>query len=325
MTLKALPKLVVQVPCLNEEETLPAVIRDIPREISSVGVVELQVIDDGSTDRTSEIAKELGVEHVVRNRGNKGLARSFQIGIDNALAQGADIIVNTDGDNQYSGASIPDLIAPILAGKADVVVGDRKPGQNQSFSPVKRILQRVGSRVVSGFAGLEINDAVSGFRAYSRYAALHINVMTKFSYTTETLIHAGQTGLSVVTVPVEVNQVERPSRLFKSMRSFISRQMGTILRSYVMYRPLKAFATIGLVLLLIGIIPIARFVFFYLMGDGDGKVQSLVLGGAFVVMGYFTIIIAILSETIATNRRLLEATLRRVRELEQRAEHADRA
>ncbi|WP_164155608.1 glycosyltransferase family 2 protein [Sandarakinorhabdus rubra] len=310
-------KLVIQIPCYNEAETLPVVLAELPRAIAGVDVIETQVIDDGSTDDTVAVAQRHGVHHIVRNKGNKGLARTFQNGIENALSSGATIIVNTDGDNQYSGASIPDLIRPILEGRADIVIGDRKPGENREFSLLKRLLQKFGTRVVRSLAGVDVTDAVSGFRAYSREAALSINVMTSFSYTTETLIHAGQKGLTVVSVPVAVNPVTRPSRLFKSMGAFLRKQLVTIMRSYVMYRSLSAFLLLGMAMLLIGAVPVIRFLYFYLIGQGDGHVQSLVLGGVFLLAGYLTIVIAFLSDSIATNRRLTENILVRVRRIEQ--------
>ena len=238
-------KLVIQVPCYNEEATLARVLEDMPREIDGIAEIEIQVIDDGSSDRTVEIALANGVHHIVRNRGNKGLARTFQAGVNNAIAQGADIIVNTDGDHQYPGRYIADLVRPIVEGRADVVVGDRRPGDNLEFSLLKRFLQRFGTRVVRHLSGVEtVSDAVSGFRAYSRTAALKINVMTRFSYTTETLIHAGQSGLTVLSVPVETNSATRPSRLFTSMSAFLRKQVVTILRSFFMYRQLSAFLTL---------------------------------------------------------------------------------
>jgi glycosyltransferase involved in cell wall biosynthesis len=274
------------------------------------------VIDDGSTDRTYEIAKKLNVTHVLRNKSNKGLACSFQSGINNALVQGADIIVNTDGDNQYCGSSITDLVKPIVEGRADIVLGDRKPTENTEFSPLKRLLQGVGSVVVRNLAKVEIDDAVSGFRAYSREAAFGINVMTRFSYTTETLIHAGQQGMTITSVVIKTNKTTRPSRLFKSTRSFISKQAVTILRSYIMYRPLNAFSKLGAMILLLGLFPIFRFLYFFMTGEGEGHVQSLVLGGVLFLAGYVTIVLALLSDTIATNRRLLEQVLNKVRKLE---------
>lgn len=309
-------KLIVQIPCLNEEENLPQVLAGIPASIPGIETIETQIIDDGSTDRTVQIAQEMGVTHILRNTENKGLAYSFQRGIEHALAQGADIIVNTDGDNQYDGSGIPDLVAPIVEGRADIVLGDRKPTQNTEFSALKRALQGVGSSVVRNLAQVEIADAVSGFRAYSREAAFGINVMTRFSYTTETLIHAGQQGLTITSVDIKTNKTTRPSRLFGSMRSFISKQAVTILRSYVMYRPLNAFTKLGAIMLVIGALPVLRFLYFFAIGEGDGKIQSLILGGVFLLAGYLTVVLALLSDTIATNRRLLENILKRVRKLE---------
>ncbi|MEZ5744005.1 MAG: glycosyltransferase family 2 protein [Sphingomonadaceae bacterium] len=309
-------RLIVQIPCFNEEDSLKAVLDDMPREIPGVSSIEVQIIDDGSTDRTVEVALANGVDHIVRNKSNKGLARTFQAGINNALAQGADIIVNTDGDHQYPGRYIVDLVKPIVEGRADVVIGDRNPSENPEFSVLKRKLQKVGTAVVENLSGIEVSDAVSGFRAYSREAALKINVMTSFSYTTETLIHAGQNGLTVVAVPVETNSATRPSRLFKSMGSFLRKQVVTILRSYFMYRPLNAFLTLGIAASLIGMVPILRFLYFFMIGEGDGKVQSLVIGSLFVSMGYITTVIAFLSDAIATNRRISEECLERLRKID---------
>ncbi|MDG2004821.1 MAG: glycosyltransferase family 2 protein [Novosphingobium sp.] len=309
-------KLIVQIPCFNEEETLPRVLADIPREIDGVDCIEVQVIDDGSSDRTVEVAQANGVQHIVRNKSNKGLARSFQAGINNAVSQGADIIVNTDGDHQYPGRHIADLVRPIIEGRADVVIGDRNPSENPEFSALKRSLQKVGSAVVENLSGIEVGDAVSGFRAYSRDAALKINVMTSFSYTTETLIHAGRSGLTVEFVPIKTNSATRPSRLFKSMQSFLRRQVVSILRSYFMYRSLSAFMTLGLVMAAIGLIPILRFVYFFAIGQGDGNIQSLVIGSMLAGLGYITFVIAFLSDSIATNRRISEECLERLRRME---------
>ena len=312
------PKLIIQIPCFNEEETLPRVLEDLPREIQGIRCIEVQIIDDGSTDGTVEIARSFGVDYVVSNKSNKGLARSFQAGINHALAEGADIIVNTDGDHQYPGRFIADLVRPIIEGRADVVIGDRNPGENPEFSPVKRSLQKIGTRVVRNLSGLEVSDAVSGFRAYSRDAALKINVMTRFSYTTETLIHAGQTGLTVMSVPIETNTATRPSRLFTSMAGFLRKQVVSILRSYFMYRSLSAFLMLGVFMTAIGFVPILRFLYFYMIGEGDGKIQSLVIGSMFVGLGYITMVIAFLSDAIATNRRLVEEALERLRKMDVR-------
>ncbi len=309
-------KLIIQIPCYNEEQSLPAVLADIPESIDGVSTIEVQIIDDGSTDNTIGVAVAHGVEHIVRNKANKGLARTFQAGINHALAQGADIIVNTDGDHQYPGRYIAELVKPIVEGRADVVIGDRNPGNNPEFSALKRSLQKFGTAVVENLSGITVSDAVSGFRAYSRDAAVKINVMTGFSYTTETLIHAGRSGLTVVAVPVETNSATRPSRLFKSMNSFLRKQVVTILRSYFMYRPLSAFLTLGMIITAIGAIPILRFLFYYLMGHGDGMIQSLVIGSLFVTAGYVTMVIAFLSDAIGTNRRLTEECLERLRKME---------
>ncbi len=317
-------KLIVQIPCYNEEETLPQVVADIPRSIPGIDAVEIQVIDDGSSDRTIETALACGVDHVVRNGTNRGLARSFQSGIESALALGADIIVNTDGDNQYRGSSIAELVKPIVNGQADIVVGDRNPGANPEFSWLKRRLQKIGTRVVCNLAQVKVDDAVSGFRAYSRDAAYTINVMTRFSYTTETLIHAGQHGLRVLSVPVETNATTRPSRLAGSTARFLQKQIVTILRSYFMYRSLNAFLWAGFVTIGIGMLPVLRFLYFYAIGDGEGRIQSLVLGSMFLLAGYTTVVIAFLSDALATNRRLTETILERVRRLEQPALSEDR-
>lgn len=309
-------KLIVQIPCYNEEETLSEVIRAIPTRIDGISSIEIQVIDDGSTDRTIEVALAHSVRHIIANKSNRGLARTFQKGIANALAEGADIIVNTDGDHQYPGYHIPALIRPIIEGRADVVVGDRSPGQNLDFHPVKRLLQRLGSAVVRKLAGVDVADAVSGFRAYSREAALKMTVMTNFSYTTETLIHAGQNGLTVVSVPITTNPVNRPSRLFGSVTGFVRKQVISILRSCFMYRSLSAFATLGFFLLVIGVLPVLRFIYFYILGNGDGKIQSLVVGSLCIGLGYVTIVIAFLSDAVATNRRLLEESLERLRKMD---------
>ncbi|SDH50683.1 Glycosyltransferase involved in cell wall bisynthesis [Roseospirillum parvum] len=316
-------RLVIQIPCFNEEATLPAVVADLPRHIPGIDDIRVLVIDDGSTDRTVEVARRLGVDHILGNRVNQGLARTFQAGIDHALALGADIIVNTDGDNQYAGASIPDLVRPVVEGRAEVVIGDRRPDRNPEFPFLKRRLQWLGSRVVGRLAGVAVGDAVSGFRAYSRDAALKLNVMTAFSYTTETLIHAGQGGLRIVSVPVATNPATRPSRLSRSMWGFLWKQLITIVRSVFMYRALSAFVALGLGMVLLGTLPILRFLYFYVSGDGDGHIQSLVLGSLCFALGFMTLVIAFLGDAVATNRRLLEKTLERVRRLELAARAGD--
>ncbi len=309
-------KLVVQIPCYNEEHTLPRTVRDIPRAIPGVDRVEILIIDDGSTDRTIEVARELGVDHIICNKRNQGLARSFRTGLDACLHLGADIIVNTDGDNQYAGWDIPKLIQPILDGRADMVVGDRQTGNVGHFSLVKKTLQKLGSSAVRNLSGIDIPDAVSGFRAISREAALRINIVSSFSYTTEMLIQAGKKHLKVVSVPIETNGKTRESRLFTSIPQFIERQLSTMVRIYTMYQPLRVFFFTGTVLLVTGLIPILRFLFYYMAGDGDGHIQSLILGGILSMMGFLTYLVGLVADIINFNRQLIEMTLERVRKLE---------
>ncbi|WP_414828126.1 glycosyltransferase [Alteromonas sp. H39] len=309
-------KLIVQIPCYNEENTLPETVRDIPREIEGVDVVEVMIIDDGSSDRTVEVARELGVDHIVRNKNNRGLARTFRKGIDECLKLGADIIVNTDGDNQYAGWDIPKLIKPVVEGTADVVVGDRNTQGIGHFSPLKKLLQRVGSYVVKKVSGVEVPDAVSGFRAYSREAALQLNIISPFSYTIEALIQSGKKHMAVTHVPVETNAKTRESRLFTSIPKFIERQVTTIVRMYTMYQPLKVFVMLGGIITLIGLIPIVRFLIYYMMGEGDGHIQSLILGGVLALLGAITFLIAIIADLINFNRQLIEQTLEKVRRME---------
>lgn len=309
-------KLIIQIPCLNEAETLRAAIADIPREIEGVDRVEILVIDDGSTDDTAAVAKAAGAEHIIRNGSNLGLARSFQRGLDTALRLGADIIVNTDGDNQYHGGDIEKLVEPILTGAADIVVGDRQTETIKHFSPLKRLLQKTGSRVVGRLAGADVADAVSGFRAFSRAAAMGLTVRSTFSYTTETLIQAGRKRLRISSVPIQTNKVERPSRLFKSIPQFLTRTGATMVRAYAMYAPLKIFMVIGFGLMAAGALPILRFLAHYIAGDGGGMVQSLVIGGALMVMGGVCAMFALIADLIAYNRHLLEQTLERVRKIE---------
>lgn len=309
-------KLIIQIPCLNEEETLRQTLADLPRAIEGVDVIETMVIDDGSTDRTVEIAEAAGATHIVRNGVNRGLAQSFQRGLDEALRLGADIIVNTDGDNQYCGEDIAKLVAPILQGRADIVVGDRQTETLDHFSPLKKSLQKAGSRVVAGLAGAEIADAVSGFRAFSREAAMGVTVRSSFSYTTETLIQAGRKRLRIESVPIRTNEVDRPSRLFRSIPHFLTRTGRTMLRAYAMYEPLKIFALLGFALMAIGTVPIVRFVIHYLTGDGAGMIQSLILGGVLFLMGGICAMFALIADLVAYNRQLLELTLARVRKIE---------
>ncbi|SFM52119.1 Glycosyltransferase involved in cell wall bisynthesis [Ectothiorhodospira mobilis] len=309
-------KLIVQIPCFNEEESLARTLADIPREIPGIDCVEILIIDDGSSDHTARQAALLGVDHIVAHKQNQGLARAFRTGLEASLQAGADVIVNTDADNQYAGSDIPRLIAPILQGQADMVVGDRQTRQLAHFSGLKKHLQRIGSAMVRQLSGIDMPDAVSGFRAFSREAAIQLNILSSFSYTIETLIQAGKRNLTVASVPVTTRPTERPSRLFRSIPQFIQNSAITMVRTYAMYKPLRVFFYIGLVLILLGAVPILRFLVFYLHGDGSGHIQSLLLGTMLVSMGAFTWLIGLVADLISFNRQLLEMTLERVRRLE---------
>lgn len=309
-------KLIVQVPCFNEEATLALTLADIPRVIAGVDAVEILVIDDGSTDRTAEVALHAGADHVVRHKTNRGLAEAFRTGIDACLRRGADIIVNTDGDNQYAGRSIPDLIRPILERRADVVVGDRQIASNPHFAWTKKRLQALGSLMVRRLSGTAVPDAVSGFRAISRGAALQLNIVSPFSYTIEMLIQAGKQRMALASVPVETNPVTRHSRLFSNVPQFVLHSLATMLRIYTMYHPLRTFTYIGGTLALVGLIPIVRFLYFYVSTGGAGHIQSLVLGGAFLMMGFVAVLVGVVADLINFNRRLVELTLQKVRDLE---------
>ena len=313
-------KLIIQIPCYNEAESLPETLVALPRRIPGIDTIEFLVIDDGSHDGTSEVARRFGVQHVVRHRRNRGLAAAFQTGIDAALAAGADIIVNTDADGQYAGEDIALIVAPVAAGEADIVVGDRGVGNNAHFGPIKRRLQRLGSAVVRRLSGTDITDAASGFRAISREAAQRITITTEFSYTTDMLIQAGKKRLRITSVPIRTNRTERPSRLFKSIPQFIVRQLVTMLRAYTTYNPLRAFLGTGALIALVGLIPIVRFLVYWTMGDSDGHVQSLVLGGSLLVLGVITCLMGVLADLIGANRKLIEKTLTEVKRLEDRLE-----
>ena len=309
-------KLIVQIPCFNEAATLAQTLAAIPRAMPGVDTVEILVVDDGSTDSTADVARRAGVHHLVRHAANRGLAEAFRTGLDACLGQGADIIVNTDGDNQYAGGSIPALIRPILDGRADVVIGDRQIAGNPHFARTKKWLQALGSMVVRRLSGTSVPDAVSGFRAISRSAALRLNIVSPFSYTIEMLIQAGKQRLAIASVPVETNPVTRNSRLFSNVPQFIFHSMATMLRIYTMYNPLRTFAYVGGALAAVGVAPIVRFLFFYISGNGTGHVQSLVLGGVFLMMGFVAVMVGVVADLIGFNRRLVEMTLRKVRDLE---------
>ncbi len=309
-------KLVIQIPCLNEEETLPVTLRELPKRIEGVDEIAVLVIDDGSTDRTAEVAKEAGAR-VISFTANQGLSRAFAAGMDEALKMGADIIVNTDADNQYQGASIPDLVKPILEGRADMVIGNRQVETLRHFSWLKKRLQKLGSAVVRKVSGTRVPDATSGFRAFSREAALRLNIVSPFSYTLETIIQAGKKGLAVTHVPVGTNRVERPSRLFRSNWSFIKNQTATILRIYVMYEPLRTFAWLSAVSFFAAFALGVRFIVYYITSPvgsaGAGHVQSVIVMAVLAMLSFLLMVLGVLADLIYNSRRLTEDTLYRIR------------
>jgi glycosyltransferase involved in cell wall biosynthesis len=302
-------KLIIQIPCYNEADTLHRVISDLPARIAGIESIETLVVDDGSNDRTAATALALGVNHVVRHNRNRGLAAAFATGIDACLQLGADVIVNTDGDHQYPGDALERLVEPIVAGRADLVVGDRRPGSDFKFSPLKRWLQRCGRRVVSALAGRDLPDPVSGFRAYSRNAARRTHIVTGYSYTIESLLQANCKGLAIEFVPIETNPSTRPSRLFRSLPHFIARSALTMLRVFFMFHPLGILAAISGIMAFIGAVPIIRFVYLYAIGEGGGHVQSLILGGVLIVLAAITLVAGLLADLMSHNRRLLEKVL----------------
>lgn len=299
-------KLIIQIPCLNEAETLPVTLADLPRHLEGFDKVEWLIIDDGSTDDTVGVARRNGVDHVVSLGRNQGLARAFMAGIEACLKLGADVIINTDADNQYSARSIPALVRPILDGKAMVVVGVRPIATIEHFSPVKKQLQRLGSWVVRIASGTKIADAPSGFRAIHRDAAIRMNVFNSYTYTLETIIQAGRRNVPIVAVPVEVNGYLRPSRLISSIPAYIRRSILTIIRIFVVYKPLRFFGLLALIVATPAVIAVVRFFYLYLIGEGDGHVQSLVLAGVLFVISGLLAVSGLLADLIATNRTLLE-------------------
>src|ERR671915_2599003 len=309
-------KLIIQIPCFDEEQTLPATLADLPREIPGVETVEWLVIDDGSTDRTIEVARAGGVDHVVRLTNNKGLAAAFQARLDACLKLGADIIVNTDADNQYSGQDIPRLVAPILAGQADMVIGDRKTDQIEHFSPVKKRLQRWGSAVVRRASGTTVPDTTSGFRAYNREAALQMQVVSKFTYTLESIIQAGKMLVAVDHVPIATNPKTRESRLFPSTWAYVWRNTVSIFRIYTLYEPLRVFLAAAAFFALIGAVIWARFMWFVISGDSSGHIQSLILGSTLFIVAVQLAALGVVGDILAGSRVLQQRILERVRRVE---------
>lgn len=309
-------KLFVQIPCLNEEETLHLVLDSIPKKIEGISSIDVLIIDDGSTDKTIAVAKKHGVKHFVKHTRNMGLARSFRDGLDYALKHGADIIVNTDGDNQYPQEKIADLVRPILDKKAEIVVADRQTQTIAHFSAFKKFLQKTGSKVVNTAATTNLPDAASGFRAYSAYAATRINIVTQFSYCMETIIQAGNKSLAITSIPITTNPKTRESRLFKSMRQHVIKSAQAIMRSFIMFKPFVLFATLGLVLLIAGLVPFVRYLWLTFSGSPGDHIQSLLLGAVLIVSALLSLALGVISDLIRTNRVLLEDLLERVKEIQ---------
>lgn len=309
-------KLIIQIPCYNEAETLEIALNDLPKHIDGIDEIEYLIINDGSQDNTVEVAKNWGVNYVVNFKCNKGLAKGFMAGLDACLRQGADIIVNTDADNQYCGADIEKLVRPILEGKADIVIGERPIDQTEHFSPMKKRLQHIGSWTVRVASKTDVPDAPSGFRAYSRQAALRMNVVNEYTYTLETIVQAGRNKMAITSVPIRTNPELRSSRLFHSMFGYIKKSMLTIIRAFMMYKPLRFFTIFGGVIFAVGLILGIRFLVFFFMGQSGGHIQSLILASTLLMLGFQTFISGLLADLIASNRKLLEDTQERVRRLD---------
>jgi glycosyltransferase involved in cell wall biosynthesis len=309
-------KLIIQIPCLNEEESLPVTLRDLPRHVEGFDEVKWLVIDDGSTDRTIEVARAHGVDHVVRLTNNKGLASAFQAGLDASLKLGADVIVNTDADNQYNADDIPKLLAPILEGRADLVVGDREVQTIEHFSGIKKVLQRLGSWIVRRASNTTVPDTTSGFRAYNREAALQVQVVSRFTYTLETVIQAGKMLVAIDHVPIRTNPKLRESRLFKSISSYVRTQAAAIFRIYTTYEPLRVFLLAASIVGLLALVVWGRFLVLFIQGEGQGHIQSVVLGSMLFVVAVQLAALGVIGDLLANNRVLIQRTLERTRRIE---------
>ena len=309
-------KLIIQIPCLNDEETLRATLADLPREVTGFDEVQWLVIDDGSTDRTVEVARECGVDHIVRLTNNRGLAAGFQAGLDACLKLGADVIVNTDADNQYNGADIPLLVEPILAGNADMVIGDRQTDTIEHFSPLKKRLQKLGSWVVRQASETDVPDTTSGFRAYNREAALQMAVVSRFTYTLETIIQAGKLLVAVDDVPIRTNEKTRESRLFPSMWSYVRRNSISIFRIYAQYEPMRVFMTLAVILFVLALIPWTRFFVSWVQGDGAGHVQSLIFGAVLFNAAVVMAALGVIGDLMHAQRIMSQRIFERVRRIE---------
>lgn len=309
-------KLIIQIPCYNEAETLEIALNDLPKHIDGIDEIEYLIINDGSKDNTVEVARNWGVNHIVHFKRNKGLAHGFMAGIDACLRNGADIIVNTDADNQYVADDIEKLVRPIIEGKTDIVIGERPIDDTEHFSPIKKKLQHFGSWVVRKASNSDIPDAPSGFRAFSRDAAMRLNVTNEYTYTLETIVQAGRNKIAQTSVPIRTNGELRPSRLFNSMLGYVKKSMITILRAYMMYSPLKTFSVLSLIPFIIGVGIDIRYLIFVIMGQSGGHIQSLILGSTLIMMGVVIFVIGLQADIIAKNRKLLEDIQYHVRKLD---------
>lgn len=310
-------KLIIQIPCYNEEDSLDVTLSSIPKKIPGLDIVERLIIDDGSTDKTVEIAKSHEVDHIVRLPRNQGLAKAFMAGLEACLKAGADIIVNLDADNQYCAEDIPKLVEPILSKKAEIVVGARPISDIEHFSATKKVLQKIGSWVIRFVSKTDIPDAPSGFRAISRDAAMHLNVFSEYTYTLETIIQAGQKDMAIASVPVRTNEDLRPSRLVKSIPNYVRRSILTIIRIFMTYKPFKFFAIPGVMLFSLGILVGLRFLYFYFTGSGGGHIQSVILAALFLGTGFFLSVVGLLADLISVNRKLLEKLNWRIQQIEE--------
>jgi len=313
-------KLIIQIPCYNEEETLPITLADLPRELPGISEIKWLIIDDGSSDRTTQVAKDLGVDYIVRHVQNQGLARTFMTGLDACIKLGADIIINTDADNQYCASDIPKLLEPILSGKADIVIGSRPISTISHFSPIKKTLQNLGSWFVRRVSKTKIQDTTSGFRAFSRKAAMEMHVFNEYTYTLETIIQAGQKGIAMVDVPIGVNEQLRPSRLIKSIPDYLRKSTLTILRIFMTYQPFAFFITPGLISFSLGILIGLRFLYYNFTSNGSGHIQSLILSAILTSLGGFLIITGLIADLISVNRKLLENIEGKIQLLDEKVE-----
>ena len=309
-------KLIIQIPCYNEEGDLPATLSDLPKTIDGIDRIETLVIDDGSEDRTVEVARRSGVDHILALKNHRGLAKAFSAGIDKSLELGADIIVNTDADNQYAGQDIPRLVQPILEGKAELAVGARPIEAIPHFSWFKKRLLRWGGAVTRALSRTEVEDVVSGFRAFSKEAALRLSILSGYSYTIENLIQLGRQQLKIISVPIRTNPKARESRLVRNIPHFLGQQAATILRVYTTYHALKVFLVLGLVIIIPGLLGFLRFLYFYWGGRGQGHVQSLVFSAALLLVGFLVLVFGLLADLIGNNRKLIETALYRIKKIE---------